>query len=208
MTIYYLYVKTHKITGLKYLGKTLSDPFKYIGSGKYWRRHLKIHGIECDTEIIKECSSNEEIKKWGTYYSDIWNIVESSEWANLKPEEGDGGSVFGKDHYLYDKTIYSFRNLITYEIVNMTQNEFCKKYKLSKGNICMLLQGKRNHVDNWVIADSDYKLPIKYTFVHIKTQKIVEMTAREFIKTYTLTPNNVYKMIRNMSGTVKGWKVV
>lgn len=94
MTIY-LYVKTHNKTGLKYLGKTIKqDPHKYAGSGKYWRRHLDCHGYDYSTEIIKECQSNIEIQEWGMYYSKLWNIVESNEWANLKPEKGDGGSGF------------------------------------------------------------------------------------------------------------------
>lgn len=25
------------------------------------------------------------------YYSELWNVVRSNEWANLKPESGDGG---------------------------------------------------------------------------------------------------------------------
>jgi len=88
----YLYKKTHKVTGLKYLGKTTnSDPHSYSGSGKYWKRHLDKHGYVYDTEILKECHSKEEIKEWGRYYSELWNIVESDEWANLKPEMGDGG---------------------------------------------------------------------------------------------------------------------
>lgn len=90
----YLYVKTHTDTGLKYLGKTSSkDPHKYPGSGKYWQRHLKAHGFTYTTEILKECDHPDEIKFWGQHYSDLWNIVESDEWANLKPESGDGGSV-------------------------------------------------------------------------------------------------------------------
>ena len=45
MTTYSLYVKTHQVTGLKYLGQTSkSDPHKYTGSGKYWLRHIKQHG--------------------------------------------------------------------------------------------------------------------------------------------------------------------
>lgn len=88
----YLYVKTHNKTGLKYLGKTTAkDPHKYPGSGVYWTRHLAIHGINYTTEIIKECHSIEELKKWGLYYSNLWNVVESKEWANLKEEVGDGG---------------------------------------------------------------------------------------------------------------------
>ena len=90
--ITYLYVKTHTITGLKYLGKTTSkDPYKYLGSGKYWRRHLDAHGYTYTTEILKECEHPAMVNFWGQYYSDLWNIVESDEWANLRPETGDGG---------------------------------------------------------------------------------------------------------------------
>lgn len=89
---YYLYVKTHLVTGLKYLGQTRSkDPHKYPGSGKYWTAHLKKHGNQYTTEILKECSSTSELQTWGEYYSDLWNVVENKDWANLKPEMGEGG---------------------------------------------------------------------------------------------------------------------
>lgn len=92
MSIYFLYVKTHNITGLKYLGQTSNnDPHKYKGSGTYWKRHLKKYGGNFSTEIIKECSSLEELSKWGEFYSKLWNVVESDNWANLKEETGDGG---------------------------------------------------------------------------------------------------------------------
>ena len=42
--MFYLYLKTHNKTGLKYLGYTKNDPMKYKGSGKYWSNHIKIHG--------------------------------------------------------------------------------------------------------------------------------------------------------------------
>ena len=91
MTIY-LYKKTHRITGLMYLGKTTSkDPYSYSGSGKYWKLHLTKHGFDYNTEILRECVTNDEVKQWGEYYSNLWNIVESNDWANLKNEAGDGG---------------------------------------------------------------------------------------------------------------------
>jgi hypothetical protein len=91
MTIY-LYVKTHNKTGLKYLGQTSAkDPHKYSGSGTYWRQHLKKHGHDYTTTILKECQTKEELSKAGIYYSNLWNVVESDEWANLKIEQGDGG---------------------------------------------------------------------------------------------------------------------
>ena len=91
MTIY-LYKKTHKDTGLKYLGKTIAnDPYSYPGSGVYWTRHLETHGNNVETEILRECQSEEELKYWGQYYSKLWNVVESKEWANLIEEAGPGG---------------------------------------------------------------------------------------------------------------------
>lgn len=87
----YLYVKTHHKTGLKYLGKTTnSDPHEYRGSGVDWKQHLKEHGEDYDTDIIKECKSKEELNQWGRYYSQLWNVVESNEWANRIPETGGG----------------------------------------------------------------------------------------------------------------------
>jgi len=88
----FLYKKTHKDTGLKYLGKTIaSDPHAYPGSGVYWTNHLKTHGYNVETEILRECQTEEELVYWGKYYSKLWNVVESKEWANLTEEAGPGG---------------------------------------------------------------------------------------------------------------------
>jgi hypothetical protein len=89
----YLYVKTHNITGLKYLGKTTKDPFKYQGSGKYWKRHIKKYGYDVVTEILYQSENIEDIRKIGMYYSNVWNIVESEDWANLIEEYGTGGDT-------------------------------------------------------------------------------------------------------------------
>lgn len=116
MTIY-LYVKTHNNTGLKYLGKTTAkDPHKYPGSGVYWKNHLKVHGINYSTKIIKECQSKEEVKEWGLYYSTLWNIVTAKDkngkklWANAIPETGEGGGIKGKKHS--EVTKEKFRNKV------------------------------------------------------------------------------------------------
>jgi len=44
MPTIYLYLKTHNITGLKYLGKTTQEPHKYWGSGIDWLLHIKKYG--------------------------------------------------------------------------------------------------------------------------------------------------------------------
>jgi len=91
MYIYKLYVKTHTNTGMKYLGYTKQDPYTYKGSGKYWNLHLEKHGNDVWTNVIFQTDLKNEIKQMGMYYSILWNVVESDEWANLKSEEGDGG---------------------------------------------------------------------------------------------------------------------
>ena len=89
---YYLYVKIHNKTGLKYLGYTSNkNPHKYKGSGVRWRFHLAKHGNDYNTEILFRTESFEEIIYWGQYYSALWRIVSSDDWANLKEEAGDGG---------------------------------------------------------------------------------------------------------------------
>lgn len=88
----YLYVKTHRKTGLKYLGKTISkDPYNYPGSGTRWSNHLNVHGKDSETIILLATNDISELKETGIFFSKLWNVVESDEWANLKPEEGDGG---------------------------------------------------------------------------------------------------------------------
>ena len=90
----YLYVKTHNKTGLKYLGKTISiDPHLYQGSGTVWRRHIKKHGYDVTTEILLKTNDPKELKEVGIYYSNLWNIVESKDFANIVPEMGDGGAM-------------------------------------------------------------------------------------------------------------------
>jgi hypothetical protein len=95
----YLYVKTHNKTGLKYLGKTKSkNPYRYRGSGTYWSNHIKKHGYDCQTEILLATENEEELRETGLFFSKIFNVVESSDWANLKEESGDGGWIINLEH--------------------------------------------------------------------------------------------------------------
>ena len=150
MTIY-LYVKSHNKTGLKYLGKTIKqDPHKYTGSGKYWLRHLDQHGYDYTTEIIRECQTEDELIEWGLYYSSLWNIVDSKNWANLKEEAGDGGSPGadtrrkiseagkGRIHSAETKQKMSNADRSSYKRTALVSNETKKKLsnagKLHPGN--------------------------------------------------------------------------
>lgn len=95
----YLYIKTHKKTGLKYFGKTISkNPVNYRGSGIRWQQHLKEHGgsrSDITTEIIGYYTDELECRKAALEFSEKHNIVESTDWANLEPEDGTWGGRGG-----------------------------------------------------------------------------------------------------------------
>lgn len=87
---YFLMLKTHKITGLKYLCfhyGTEESCFTYKGSGKYWLQHLSKHGKDIDTVILEKSADINYIKDRGIEYSKLWDVVKSNEYANLTIED-------------------------------------------------------------------------------------------------------------------------
>ena len=84
------------MTVLKYFGMTATkDPYVYLGSGKYWRRHLAAHGKDIDTVNVWEFDTIELCEKFALEFSEKNNIVESADWANLRPENGRDGRAPG-----------------------------------------------------------------------------------------------------------------
>lgn len=119
--IIYLYVKQHSVTGLKYFGKTINNPYSYTGSGKYWLQHLKTHGYEAVETIqtwaftdIEECSN------FALDFSNKNNIVESSEWANLIPEDAKTGG-------------YNISSLLTEDAKAKAVSSRIKRYGVANG---------------------------------------------------------------------------
>lgn len=95
-TMIHLYVKTHNKTGLKYFGKTTKeDPYEYVGSGKYWKSHLKMHGNDVSTEIIGTFFTEVECEQFAMKFSKKNDIVNSRYWANLIYENGLDGAPKG-----------------------------------------------------------------------------------------------------------------
>ena len=92
-----LLLKTHNITGLKYLCMTRkADWVAYPGSGKLWKRHLAKHGTNVSTQLLYETENLQDFKTKSREFSEKWNVVNDSSWANLRPEEGDGGDTVSK----------------------------------------------------------------------------------------------------------------
>lgn len=103
----YLYVKTHTKTGLKYLGKTVrKDPHKYTGSGKVWKRHLLKHGFTYTTQILLATEDKQELMETGLFFSKLFNVSGSADWANLIDERGDGND----NRHLLNEGKHNFQN--------------------------------------------------------------------------------------------------
>lgn len=54
----------------------------------------------------------------------------------------------------YDKTIYTFKNLGTYEIINSTRFEFQSKNYISRLSIHRLIHGIKKKIKGWVIVNN------------------------------------------------------
>jgi hypothetical protein len=97
----YLYLKESPL-GLKYIGKTTKNPYKYMGSGLLWKRHIKKHNLKLSdikTTILFETNDSELFKKEAIRYSKSYDIVNSVEFANLTEEQGQGGITFTKESH-------------------------------------------------------------------------------------------------------------
>lgn len=97
--IIYLYLKTHRLTKKKYLGKTVQDPYTYPGSGTYWQEHLHRFGNDVDTEILFETKCKDALKEKALYYSQLWQVDENPQFANTVLEAGDGGDTSSSPGY-------------------------------------------------------------------------------------------------------------
>jgi hypothetical protein len=95
----YLYIKTHNTTKLKYFGKTTQDPFSYKGSGHHWTRHIRKYGYNVTTEILGYYTDKTQCILAAVAFGITNNIVESKEWANLRPETLDGGDTSQTENY-------------------------------------------------------------------------------------------------------------
>ena len=210
MTIYYLYVKTHQTTGLKYLGYTgKKDPHKYFGSGKRWLNHLRTHGFNYITEIIQECFSKEDVKKYGLYYSKLWNVVNDKNWANLKEEQGDGGGCFGSVNGMYGKThSISVKKLLG----EKAKKQFKDKSYLELYGEQRASELKQKRSKSLLGKDNSYKNNprfdnVEYTFFNTETGEMLNCTRWVFSNNVNITKSCVFEMI-NYAKIYKKWCVL
>lgn len=102
----YLYIKQHTETGKLYFGKTINDPEKYLGSGSYWKKHINKHGKEHVVNLWYCLFYDEdECTKTALMLSEMYDIVNSNNWANVIIENGTNGFSCGKNNPVHKQIL-------------------------------------------------------------------------------------------------------
>jgi len=82
-------IKIHNKTKLKYLCQTKRKNYmEYTGSGVYWLKHLKKHGFDFTTILLYQNDDLEIFTERCLYYSHLFEVDISGEYANLIHELG------------------------------------------------------------------------------------------------------------------------
>ena len=209
-----------------YLGQTTKDPYIYLGSGKYWRNHLKRHGTDHLTEVIRECASHSELKEWGIFYSNKWDIVKAKNfagkkiWANEKPEEGTGGSLlFSEKNPMKNPKTLVLRYGMNHENHHMKDDNHRKRQSelVSIPNAQWNnpnAKAKKTGENHYLRKNSPNKNPVYdhtvYKFENIVSGEIIEMTQHEFRTRFNASAGNVSQMVRKKESpkSVKGWRLL
>jgi len=218
-----LYVKTHNVTGLKYLGQTSkSDPHRYTGSGKYWLRHLKRHGNDWTTEILYESENKQTINKMGIYYSNLWNVVESNNWANLKPESGDG-AAFGIYNPMKNPSVFEKQQTIIKSPAIKEKHRLATIEAMNRPAVKEKLRAARNTIEyknylkttlnkpelliNRNAKNNSHYNHTTYKFKHTKGA-VEHCTSFELRTKYNLPQPSVSRLVSGEYKISKGWQII
>ena len=225
MTIYTLYIKTHRLTGLKYLGQTRQDPHKYSESGIDWSKHLIEHGEDVDTYILFQSTDITERNYWGRYYSNYYKIVSAMDdfgnkiWANRIPETGGGpggikgrsrGEKFKKKMLIQNKG----KNNPMYGTIWINDGVKNKKIRgdipdgWSHGRLIFpeyaVKFTKRSKAG---VNNTRFNRTI-YCFENIETLEKVYSTSYEFAIKHGISTKGIRELRRGNLLTYKGWRII
>lgn len=238
----YLYIKQHSITGLKYYGKTTQDPYKYSGSGIHWVAHCKKHGKRhIKTLWVSDLYYDTSIVEHALNFSYKNNIVKSTEWANLKPENGlDGGNGAEKTFYYklcphcnqsfktsHKKHVFCskscarrFKPIVIetriYYIVNRIEKPRALLYKTCYcGNIFENKPSSKKTFCSYSCSNkitNKNRIPIAinknvYTFKNTITKEILEMTPFDFKEYSKLSSQEVNHLTSYNKKIIKTWTI-
>lgn len=145
--MYRLMIKTSS-AGLKYLCiSRREDYMQYTGSGLYWSRHLKSLGDKTvETQVLLETDSYSFLVEEGIRYSILYDVVDSTEWANAIIESG---YICKQDKHWSDS---KFKQVVCDKI---SQSSKIKFQNMSKEQLQEYTQKMRNGYNEWIITMSD-----------------------------------------------------
>lgn len=93
-----IYIKQCPHCNKKYMGKHIGKNIEsYKGSGVYWSDHLKYHKVNPIHIWNSDWFYDTSIVEYALNLSEEFNITESDDWFNLKPEDGINGGGCGED---------------------------------------------------------------------------------------------------------------
>lgn len=200
--MYFLYEKTHKQTGLKYLGQTKENPYLYTGSGIDWRKHLKEYGSDIDTYVLFQSEIWNEIVYWGRYYSQLYNIVNAQDdfgnkiWANRIPETGGGGGNWNEETKLKHKMSLKASHSMS-SVKEIDRLNGIKSANLRIQNKTHNLLGSNN-------VNFDHKI---HEFYH-NDGTVENVTRKEMMIKYDyLSHSGMSLLINGLQSHHKGWRV-
>ncbi|MFM2010794.1 MAG: Acinetobacter phage Ac42 [Bacteroidota bacterium] len=199
-----IYKITNLINGKIYVGQDKFNNPKYLGSGFKLRRAIKKYGSEnFKKDILESCSSKEElnskekfwIKELNSTNPDIgYNLVDGGqggnlgEYANKKKSETlkkflkeNPTARKGEKNPRYDKTIYHFFNIETFEEYVGTKFDLANKIGSLSCHINAVINGRRNRHKNWIL----YKNKETYTkefFLEEKRKRSREIRKNTLMK--------------------------
>ena len=229
-----LYIK--ELLGIKYFGKYSGENIeKYTGSGTIWHKRIKKYGRQAiKTVWLSDWFRDPyHIQQFALMFSELNCIVESNDWANLRPEDGlSGGTLKGhckgrkytdeqRAAQLFNNTkpeVKHNRSIAQKEIQKEIQNRSEVKQSISdtlKSSEVNVIHRAACRASWDLIPDKrENRMGIKnpsyihtiYNFKH-NNGTIENCTKYELRKKYNLNKSNLYKII-GTNRSCEGWKNV
>lgn len=109
----FVYLWENKINGMKYVGSHVgSVEDSYIGSGIYFNRAIKTHGIEnFERSILEFVEENANIKIREQYWLDHFDAAHNEKFYNLNPRAGGGWEYVNNNLEIRKKVKEKNKNL-------------------------------------------------------------------------------------------------
>ena len=187
-----------ELAGMLYFCKsTAADIERYPGSGVVWKKRIKKYGKDSiKTLWVSDWYHNpHEIQEIALHFSHENQIVESSRWANQKPEDGLNGGHPGNDA--------SKRGALARTGVKHSPERNAAKSARQKGK-----KKSQQWLDNRSIQGGYNK--IIYGWEHILTGQQISLTRYDFVRTILgkEKDGNVSMVISGKQKSIKGWRLI